>query len=102
MPRAALGLRFERGERRRRRQASPLEVGANVRVAVAPFGESSGADDGGPVVVEIPEPRKPVEGFPALLLGEAALFEPRVELRARAVGGAESPERDLLGPWFSS
>ena len=95
--RCALRFRLEKGQCLLRRKSAPFEVGADVRVAVAPLGELSGARLRRALVVEVAEALEMVQSLPALVAGEAALLQPRIELRPGAVGCAQGPERDVLG-----
>jgi len=70
-------------------------------VSVTPFGEALCACFRGSLVVEIAEALEVVEGLPAVVSGEPALLQARVELRAGAIRGAQRAERYVLCSWLS-
>ncbi len=79
-----------------RRQASLLEIGTYVGVAVTALGQALRAKRRRARVVDVAEALKVVERAAAFRLADSLALEPPVELRPGAVGGAERTEGDVL------
>lgn len=94
-------LRLDPGQCCLRREPAMLEVGTDICIAVAALREPPRPCFRCAIVIEVAKALELVECLPALLIGEAALLEPRIELRPRAVGGAEGAQRDVLSSRLS-